>query len=187
MSGLQDAWLAAWSFAARAHRTQKLPGHDLPYVVHLGAVAMEILVAHHERAFARPIVAVQCALLHDTLEDTDTEEAALLAGFGVEVTAGVRALTKNPSLPKAEAMTDSLRRIRAQPVEVWAVKLADRISNLGPPPAHWSPERIADYRAEAQMILDALGEGHAPLAARLARRIADYPPAACAGDATTPE
>jgi len=176
LSGLQDAWLAAWSFAARAHRTQKLPGHDLPYVVHLGAVAMEILVAHQEHPFARPILAIQCALLHDTLEDTDIEEGALVAGFGVDVAAGVRALTKNPSLPKVEAMMDSLRRIRAQPIEVWAVKLADRISNLAPPPAHWSPERCADYRTEAQAILDALGEGHAPLAARLARRIADYPP-----------
>lgn len=176
MSALQSAWLAAWSFAARAHRTQKFPGTDLPYLVHIGAVSMEIFAAHHELPFTRPELAVQCALLHDTLEDTPTDEAELVSRFGAEVAAGVRALTKNATLAKSEAMADSLRRIREQPVEVWAVKLADRISNLGPPPSHWTAEKIAGYAEEAQTILDALGEAHEPLARRLAERIAQYPP-----------
>jgi (p)ppGpp synthase/HD superfamily hydrolase len=172
---LQDMWLDAWRFAAHAHRAQKVPGADLPYIVHLGAVAMEILVAHQLQPFERPDLAVQCALLHDTLEDTETQETAIVAAFGTEVAAGVRALTKNPALPKPEAMADSLRRIRGERREVWAVKLADRITNLAPPPAHWTTEKIAAYRAEAEQILAALGETHAPLAARLAERIARYP------------
>jgi len=173
---LQDDWLAAWHFAARAHDKQRFPGTELPYLVHLGAVAMEILIAHQALPFARPALAVQCALLHDTLEDTETAVAAIEAAFGAEVTAGVRALTKNPALDKHDAMADSLRRIRDQPREVWAVKLADRITNLASPPAHWTPVKIATYRAEAETILAALGEAHAPLAERLARRIAAYPP-----------
>ena len=173
---LQQAWLAAWTFAAHAHRTQKYPGTDLPYLVHIGAVSMEILVAHQQLPFARPVLAVQCALLHDTLEDTPTREEEISSRFGVEVAAGVRALSKDASLTKSAAMADSLERIRAQPVEVWAVKLADRISNLGPPPGHWNAERIARYATEAQMILETLGEAHEPLARRLAERIAQYPP-----------
>ena len=176
MTELQDAWSEAWIFAARAHRAQKLPGHDLPYIVHLGAVSMEILVAHQALPFARPVLAVRCALLHDTLEDTETQETELVARFGLDVAAGVRALTKDASLAKSAAMADSLRRIREQPAEVWAVKLADRIANLGPPPASWTDERIAMYRDEARVILDALGDAHASLASRLATRIADYPP-----------
>lgn len=176
MNELQDAWAEAWTFAARAHRAQKLPGHDLPYIVHLGAVSMEILVAHQLLAFARPALAVQCALLHDTLEDTQTQEVELTSRFGVDVAAGVRALTKDASLAKSAAMADSLRRIRNQPAEVWAVKLADRITNLAPPPSHWTDEKIAAYRDEARVILDVLGEAHAPLANRLATRIAEYPP-----------
>ena len=175
MKTLQDAWLDAWGFAALAHGAQTVPGSDLPYVVHVGAVAMEILVAHQERPFAWPVLAVQCALLHDTLEDTPTDEATLVARFGAEVAAGVRALTKDPALPKAEAMADSLRRIQAQPVEVWAVKLADRITNLAPPPAHWTAAKIASYAREAQTILDALGDAHEPLARRFAARLAQYP------------
>lgn len=173
---LQEAWLEAWHFAARAHRSQKLPGHDLPYVVHLGAVAMEILIAHQQSPFEHPIVAVQCALLHDVLEDTTTTESELAAAFAPEVVAGVRALTKDVSLSKRESMLDSLDRIQKQPREIWAVKLADRITNLGPPPAHWNAEKIAAYRAEAEVIYNTLRQAHAGLAARLASRIAQYPP-----------
>jgi len=173
---LQEAWLEAWQFAARAHGSQVTPGEPLPYVVHLGAVAMEILAAHQHQPFEKPELAVRCALLHDTLEDTATGAAAIEKTFGIEVAAGVRALTKNASLPKEKKMQDSLDRIRAQPREIWAVKLADRITNLQSPPAPWSPEKIAAYREEARAIHAALAEGHAFLAARLKRKIEAYPP-----------
>ena len=99
-----------------------------------------------------------------------------MACFGGDVAAGVRALTKSSTLPKSAAMADSLQRIRTQPVEVWAVKMADRITNLARPPAHWTDEKIAVYRDEARSILDALGAAHEPLVTRLAHRIAAYPP-----------
>ena len=118
---------------------------------------------------------MQCALLHDTLEDTTTQEADLAVRFSADVVAGVRALTKDASLAKFDAMADSLRRIQRSR-EVWAVKLANRISNLGPPPSHWTTEKIAGYQEEARTILAALGEAHDPLARRLATRISEYPP-----------
>lgn len=55
------------------------------------------------------------------------------------------------------------------------VKLADRITNLGPPPPQWSAEKRASYKAEAQRIHDALGAASPFLAARLRERIAAYP------------
>lgn len=171
-----EDWVRAWEFAAVAHRGQKEPGTDLPYLVHLGSVALEVLAAHQEQPLAQLSLAVQCALLHDTLEDTATTEGELVARFGPEVTAGVRALTKDAALPKERAMADSLARIRVQPKDIWAVKLADRIVNLKAPPHYWSPQKIAAYRAEAETIHAALAEGHAALAARLARCIAAYPP-----------
>jgi GTP diphosphokinase / guanosine-3',5'-bis(diphosphate) 3'-diphosphatase len=71
-------------------------------------------------------------------------------------------------------MADSLRRIKLQPREVWLVKLADRIVNLQPPPEHWQADKIAAYRAEARVILAALGEASPLLAARLAEKIEAY-------------
>ncbi|MEY4582700.1 MAG: hypothetical protein RL701_7403 [Pseudomonadota bacterium] len=177
MSSLQEAWLSAWRFAARVHHGQTVPGRDLPYLVHLGAVGMEVLVAHQSAPIEQPELAVQCALLHDTLEDTQIAETELATLFGPDVLAGVRALTKNAALPKADAMSDSLRRIRAQPHAVWAVKLADRITNLAAPPPAWTDTKIAAYRREAAHILAELGSGHAVLAERLTQRIAAYPPA----------
>lgn len=95
--------------------------------------------------------------------------------FGTEVADGVMALTKNAELPtKAEQMNDSLHRIKQQPQEVWLVKLGDRISNLGKPPHHWNPEKIAVYRDEAITIHRELGEASPLLGDRLLARIESY-------------
>jgi (p)ppGpp synthase/HD superfamily hydrolase len=73
-------------------------------------------------------------------------------------------------------MTDSLQRIREQPREIWVVKLADRVTNLQSPPAHWSEEKVAGYRVQAVQIRDALGEASDHLRARLDQRLETYPP-----------
>jgi (p)ppGpp synthase/HD superfamily hydrolase len=71
-------------------------------------------------------------------------------------------------------MPDSLRRIRLQPYAVWKVKLADRITNLQGPPAHWSREKAVAYRAEARQILKALGDSSTVLADRILTKIEAY-------------
>lgn len=172
----QQRYLSAWRFAAEAHLNQTLPASALPYLVHLASVAMEVMTACAVERLDEPDLAIQCALLHDTIEDTVIDAVTLESRFGLAVAAGVKALSKNPSLPKASAMQDSLERIRQQPREIWVVKLADRITNLGSPPAHWSTEKIEYYRQEAKDILSALGEASPFLAERLVQRIRDYPP-----------
>lgn len=171
----QDLYLRALRFAALAHHGQKLPGGELPYVVHVAQVAAEVMAELAAAPPERPDLALACALLHDVLEDTATPREALASAFGEDVAAGVSALSKDATLPKDQAMSDSLRRIREQPREVWLVKLADRIVNLEPPPRSWKPEKIAAYRAEAGTIADALGAASPRLEARLRARIAGYP------------
>jgi (p)ppGpp synthase/HD superfamily hydrolase len=163
--------------AAQAHQAQTFPSTDLPYLLHITQVAAEVMAVAGEPE-TDSTLAVLCALLHDTLEDTPLTEAELEAEFGPLVLAGVKALTKDDTLPKAERMADSLRRILEQPPQVAWVKLADRITNLQVPPSHWSAEKIATYRDEARQILVALGGTHAGLAARLEAKIAAYPPKA---------
>lgn len=63
--------------------------------------------------------------------------------------AGVLALTKDKPLSKSEKMADSFRRIKEHGKSVAAVKLADRITNLQPPPTHWDTEKKMAYLAEA--------------------------------------
>lgn len=169
-----EAYVQALRLAAHWHRDQKVPGTELPYLVHLTSVCNEVQRAIVVEAIARPDVAVQGALLHDILEDTPMPHDALLAEVGPDVTAIVQALSKNAELPKADQMADSLRRIREQPIEAWLIKLADRITNLAPPPSYWKREKCATYRAEAEQILSALGEASPFLAARMRERIEAY-------------
>jgi len=169
-----DRWIAAWRFAAAAHNGQTFPGTELPYLVHLGMVAMEVQGALAAEPGRNGDLAVLCALLHDSVEDTGVELDEIGRRFGAEVAAGVAALTKNGDLPKPERMPDSLRRIREQPPEVWMVKLADRITNLQPPPSHWTTVKARAYRDEAIRIRDALGEASPYLRARIDAKIDAY-------------
>jgi len=174
---IQTLYQQTLKYAAGKHvemNNQLVPGTNLPYVVHLSNVAMEILIASQHTANFNTELAVQAALLHDVVEDTKTTLQDLRSIYGEDVTNAVSALTKNGKRPKEDRMADSLRRIKSQPKEVWAVKLADRITNLQKPPIHWDTQRMINYRAEAQTILDALGEGNAYLAARLKTKIEEY-------------
>ena len=169
-----DRYVAALRFAAVRHAGQRVPETELPYVVHVTSVAAEVIAALPSTTASDDDLAVCCALLHDTIEDTETRYEEIAAAFGVAIADGVRALSKDPALPKPQRMADSLRRIRAQPREIWLVKLGDRITNLGPPPPSWSRDKRRAYRDEALQIADALGDASAALDARLRARAAAY-------------
>ncbi|MFH1985463.1 MAG: HD domain-containing protein [Pseudomonadota bacterium] len=172
-----ETYMAAARFAAEAHqRTGKaVPGTHLPYFYHVCLVAMEVTRALSVEDGHDGDLAVQCALLHDVLEDTPVSVRRLAAHFGAAVAAGVQALTKDPAISQKDArMRDSLARIRRQPPSVWLVKLADRIVNLQPPPSDWRADKIALYGQEARVILDALAAASPHLARRLADKISGY-------------
>lgn len=173
---LQTLYQKAILFAAKKHHAagQTLPGTELPYLVHLSNVAMEILIAGSNTLDFDTNFAIQVALLHDTLEDTPTTAAELELVFGKKVANAVNALTKNDNLPKSEKMPDSLTRIKTQGKEVWAVKLADRITNLQKPPDQWDSEKKLKYKLEAESILAALYGANDYLESRLASKITEY-------------
>jgi (p)ppGpp synthase/HD superfamily hydrolase len=171
----QDRFMDAYLFAARAHRDQKVKGTpDLPYIVHPGLVSMEVLAALQVDEGIDADLALQCALLHDVVEDTNVTPESLVREFGERVSSGVWALSKNKDLPPSARMADCLTRIRQQPREIWMVKLADRIANLQPPPGDWDGKRVADYRREAIEIHQALGSASRFLAERLKTKISKY-------------
>ncbi|PSB58682.1 HD domain-containing protein [Chamaesiphon polymorphus] len=172
----RELYIKACQFAAQAHLGQLVPGSDLPYLLHLNLVSMEILAALGAEAGHDGDLAVQCALLHDTIEDTDTTYDRIATIFGVRVADGVAALSKNPELEKSQQLLDSLHRIERQPREIWMVKLADRITNLQPPPIHWDSAKIRRYREEAIEIYTHLQSASPFLAKRLAAKIQNYPP-----------
>lgn len=172
---LQDIW----QLVSRLHNGQKYggsaPGEQIEYINHVGSVTFEMLHAIQLEPAMNAGLAVKCALLHDTIEDTSVSYQDILQLFGNEVAEGVSALTKNTDIqPKELQMEDSLRRIKLQPKEVWAVKLADRIVNLYAPPYYWNDEKKKQYLEEAKQIWRELKNGNAYLAQRLEQKINAY-------------
>ena len=179
----QEKFIKAHWFAAAAHNGQLIPGTDLPYIIHLDQVCMEIVAALAAAPVSDPDLAVQCALLHDTVEDTALTPEEIEAEFGSAVSAGVMALSIDESigsgLEKFEQrwlqLEDYLARILRQPREIWMVKMADRITNLQPPPSHWTPAMIDRYGKGARLILDTLESSNSLLGRRLKAKIEAYP------------
>ena len=173
-----DIYARAYRFAAEAHWNdnikQTVPGTHLPYLMHLSLVSMEVIAALETAVDVDSDLAIQCALLHDTIEDTETTYDQLVETFGHKVAAGVGALTKDSSIEKEVQMADSLERIRLQPREVWMVKMADRITNLQPPPKQWTEDKISAYKKEAVVIFDTLKDCSPYLADRFIKKMKRY-------------
>ncbi|MFD1314109.1 HD domain-containing protein [Namhaeicola litoreus] len=172
---IQSKYQEAALFAAEKHQIQNVPGTKANYFLHLSNVAMEILIASSHTPNFDVEFAIQVALLHDTLEDTHTSFAEITEIFGPYVAQAVLALTKDDQLPQEEQIFDSIERIKKLQPEVWAVKLADRISNLQPPPEHWNGDRVMKYKEQSEKIHLLLKDGNEYLAKRLDEVIKKYP------------
>lgn len=172
---LQDAW----QLAAILHKGQSYggpkEGQRIEYINHIGSVVFEVSNAFKHESMPNEELGILCAVLHDTIEDTEATFESIRDQFGKEVAEGVLALTKNETLAtKKEQMSDSLECIKKQPKEVWAVKLADRICNLYAPPFYWNNEKKEKYIREAELIHEHLKDGNGYLAQRLLEKIERY-------------
>lgn len=171
---IQDIYQTTIDIAAQAHGEQKVPGKNYTYVVHIVNVCMEVIYAAQQESKVNQELLVQCALLHDIIEDTKTTYQEVMQLFGKVIADGVLALSKNEDIKKEKRLLDSVQRIKKQPPEIGMVKLADRITNLQKPPSYWSDEKKRKYRQDAQMILDELGHCSEYLASRLKQKIEQY-------------
>jgi len=174
-----DDLRAVWDLVTKLHKGQQYSGpkegEKFPYINHIGSVTFEVLAAIEHTDHINADLAIKCALLHDSIEDTSFAFENVQDKFGASVANGVLALTKNETLKgKENQMRDSLNRIKQQPKEIWAVKMADRICNLSPPPYYWTKEKKQAYWKEAQLIHQELKEGNSYLAERLANKISIY-------------
>lgn len=174
-----DKLQAIWHKASKLHQGQTYgapeEGVEIAYISHIGSVTFEVLNALQFEADWDQDLAIACALLHDTLEDTDLSFQAIATTFGEAVAQGVAALTKDDTLAtKQQRMADSLQRIQMQPKEVWGVKMADRIGNLCAPPFYWDKAKKTAYLAEAQFIYEHLHPASQYLAGRLSAKIQAY-------------
>lgn len=162
-------------FAGEAHHEQKVPGTKANYLLHISNVTMEILLAHAHKADFDIELAMQAAILHDTVEDSEATIAEIEGIFGKDVAEAVAALTKDSSIKDKNAkMQDSLNRINKLSKEVGMVKLADRITNLQPPPPKWDSTKRANYLMQAENMAKELAGKNEYLNQRLLTKIEEY-------------
>lgn len=147
--------LKAMHFAADKHRRQRRKdAHASPYINHPIAVA-EILCSVgkvHDPA------TIAAAILHDTIEDTETTGEELEANFGGEIRRFVEEVTDDKSLPSEVRKRLQIEHAASHSARARLVKLADKISNVRDmvesPPVGWSTERRRKYVAWAQAVVN---------------------------------
>jgi len=172
----QEKFNAAYRVAAQAHRGQKYPGTGLPYLMHITLVTMEVIALLEVEHFKDPDLMVQCAILHDVIEDTKIGKKRLEEIFGKDVALGVDQLSKKNKIKNSEKrFKEYIARLKDAPNEIKAVKLADRISNLQTPPFHWDKKKIELYLEKSQIIQRELGDASPYLNKRLKEKITGYP------------
>ena len=159
--------LRAAHFAADKHCRQRRKGADLdPYINHPIAVA-ELLA---REGGVRSVKLLQAAILHDTIEDTQTTPKELEAAFGKRVRRLVEEVTDDKRLPKAERKRLQIEHAPALSKKARCIKLADKICNVrdiaASPPADWTPERRLEYLDWSRRVVDGC-RGASPALERL--------------------
>lgn len=156
--------LAAIAFAADKHRNQRRKDAAAsPYINHPIALA-NVLANEAGIDDERVLIA---AILHDTVEDTETTAQELVRHFGQEIADIVLEVTDDKSLLKAERKQRQIDHAPTISRRAKLVKLADKICNLrdiaSSPPAGWSLRRKQDYFDWAKAVIDGLRGVHPSL------------------------
>lgn len=158
--------LRALAFAAHKHRDQRRKDAQAsPYINH--PIALADVLANE--AGVDDVSVLCAAILHDTVEDTETTPEELAEHFGERIRDIVLEVTDDKALPKAARKQAQIDHASHISPEAQLVKLADKICNLrdmiDAPPADWPLERRQQYFDWAKQVIDGLRGRHARLEA----------------------
>jgi guanosine-3',5'-bis(diphosphate) 3'-pyrophosphohydrolase len=164
MNAPLQPFIRAVAFAAEKHRHQRRKDAQCsPYINH----PLELADVLASEGGVTDLDVLMAAVLHDTVEDTETTPAELAARFGERIAGIVMEVTDDKALPK-----DTRKRLQVEHAprlspEARLVKLADKICNLrdilASPPSGWPPERKRDYFDWAKAVVDGLRGVNQPL------------------------
>lgn len=168
--------LRALAFAAERHSRQRRKDVDAsPYINHPIALA-NVLV---NEGGVDSVVVLTAAILHDTLEDTETTVEDLDGAFGARICSIVLEVTDDKSLAKALRKQLQIDLAPQLSYEAKLVKLADKICNLrdvaSAPPIGWSIDRRKEYFDWAKQVVDRMRGAHPGLEAVFDATYARWP------------
>lgn len=163
---MTSQFLKALSFAAHKHRDQRRKDAvKTPYINHPITVANILL---NEAGVTDEAVLI-AALLHDTVEDTDTSFAEIEQHFGRTVRDIVDAVTDDKSLPSPVRKQQQIDHAPHLSDRAKLVKLADKIANVrdiaDAPPEGWPLSRMDEYLEWGKAVIRPMRGSHAQLEA----------------------
>ncbi len=147
--------IQAAHFAADKHRDQRRKGvRNTPYINHPLEVAERL---NRVGGVEDPAI-LAAAILHDTIEDTETTKAELERLFGVEIAQLVHELSDEPGLTWQERKRLEIDHAWHLSPTAKLIKLSDKTSNVADtvsnPPGEWTLSRRRDYLEFAQLVAD---------------------------------
>jgi guanosine-3',5'-bis(diphosphate) 3'-pyrophosphohydrolase len=150
----------ALSFSAEKHTKQRRKDIDkTPYINH--PISLANILAQRWVIDENVLCA---AILHDTIEDTETTVDELQEHFGEKITSIVLEVTDDKSLEKSLRKQKQVEHAASISHEAKLVKLADKIANItdiiNTPPADWSTDRKKEYFEWAKAVVDNLRGAH---------------------------
>jgi guanosine-3',5'-bis(diphosphate) 3'-pyrophosphohydrolase len=154
----------AIAFAAHRHRNQRRKDVEAsPYINHPIALARVLAV----EAGIKDEKTLLAAVLHDTLEDTETSFEELREHFGLTVAETVAEVSDDKSLTSARRKQLQIEHAPHLSKRAKFVKLADKICNLrdvaAHPPHDWPLARRREYFDWANSVIDGLRGTHPTL------------------------
>ena len=146
--------LFALSFSAQKHRHQRRKDADSsPYINHPIEVA-RLLAEVGQGVDLQILIA---AVLHDTLEDTETTPFELEELFGPEVRRMVEEVTDDKTLEKAIRKELQVKQVAGLSSGAKMIRISDKICNVRDvshsPPADWGMTRRRDYFDWTQRVV----------------------------------
>jgi guanosine-3',5'-bis(diphosphate) 3'-pyrophosphohydrolase len=166
--------LRAIDFAARKHRDQRRKDEEAsPYINH--PISVSLLLADIGGVTDPEILAA--AILHDTLEDTDTTPGELESAFGPRVRKLVEEVTDDKSLGKARRKQLQIDHARQLSPDAVLIKLGDKIANVldvtDSPPVNWELQQRREYLDWAEQVVNNCPRVNTPLETYFAQVIGD--------------
>jgi len=149
--------LNAYRFSADKHSNQRRKdGAKSPYINH----PIEVVQLLWEVGGVRNVNVLLAAILHDTVEDTDTRPDEISHRFGEEVLSLVLEVTDDKNLPKQERKRLQIETAPVKSYGAKLIKLADKSCNVRNlvtmPPKGWSLQRRRAYLLWTEKVVAGL-------------------------------
>ncbi|KRT81721.1 hypothetical protein AMK59_5398 [Oryctes borbonicus] len=145
------------NFATIKHKDQRRKDAEkTPYINHPIGVAYILT----EEANISDLAVIQAALLHDTVEDTNTTFEEIKNHFGKEVHDIVVEVTDDKSLSWRQRRDLQIKNAGSSSYKAKLVKLADKLYNLRDlqrtTPVGWTKEHVDDYFQFSKQVTDGM-------------------------------